>query len=247
MIKAGHNAFLVLGDVYRRDTIGKCIYNFNIISIDKTHYPAFHQMEGVRVLNFDDIGATSIEHAKKIAEIDLKQTLEGLSKYIFSKGQESLENPEPLQMRWVDENFPFTDPSLELEIFYKNDWMEILGSGVIHDQVMINAGRDINKEVGWAFGLGLERWCMRLFGIHDIRLFWSKDERFLNQFEAGKITEFKEYSKYPPCFKDISFWTDENYDENSFFEIVRDNSGDMVESVECVDTFQHPKNNKVSK
>jgi len=210
MIREGHNAFLVLGDVYRRDTI------------DRTHYPAFHQMEGVRIFNFDQIGAKDIHEAKQIAEIDLKQTLEGLSTHVFGD----------VEMRWVGENFPFTDPSFELEIFYQQDWMEILGCGVIHDQVMKNAGRDTQKEVGWAFGLGLDRWAMNLFQIHDIRLFWSKDDRFLNQFTEGEITHFKEYSKFPSCFKDITFWTGEDYDENSFMELIRDNSGDVVESVE---------------
>ena len=71
--------------------------------------------------------------------------------------------------------------------------------------------------------------------------------RFLKQFKEGEITQFVEYSKYPECIKDISFWLSDDYDENSFFEIVRDNSGDMVESVECIDTFTHPKTNRTSK
>ena len=87
---------------------------------------------------------------------------------------------------------------------------------------MRNAGRDPEKEVGWAFGLGLDRWAMQLFGINDIRLFWSEDERFLSQFTEGEITKFKEYSSFPACFKDISFWIDEEYDENSFYEIFHD-------------------------
>lgn len=84
------------------------------------------------------------------------------------------------ELRWIKEYFPFTDPSIELEVFMNDDWVEILGCGVILDGVMINGGRDIEKEVGWAFGLGLERWAMKLFGIDDIRLFWSQDERFLS-------------------------------------------------------------------
>jgi phenylalanyl-tRNA synthetase alpha chain len=89
--------------------------------------------------------------------------LENLARFVFGD----------VEMRWVDAYFPFTEPSLELEIFYNNEWLEVLGSGVIADKVMLNAGKDINVEVGWALGLGLERWAMKLFDIKDIRLFWS--------------------------------------------------------------------------
>lgn len=70
-----------------------------------------------------------------------------------------------VEMRWVEAYFPFTEPSIELEIFYNNEWLEVLGSGVIHDRVMLNAGKSVTDEVGWAFGLGLERWAMKLFDI----------------------------------------------------------------------------------
>ena len=114
--------------------------------------------------------------------------------------------------------FPFTDPSIELEIYYNHAWLEILGSGVIHDRVMTNAGKNTQTEVGWAFGLGLERWAMKLFDIQDIRLFWSKDARFIGQFKQGEITKFKPYSKYPTCYKDIAFWLpEEGLNENEFF------------------------------
>ena len=79
--------------------------------------------------------------------------------------------------------------------------------------------------MGWAFGLGLERLAMVLFSIPDIRLFWSKDSRFLEQFQDGKITHFQPFSKYPPCIKDVSFWvpdpgqTTEPYHENYVFEV----------------------------
>ena len=120
-------------------------------------------------------------------------------------------------MKWIDEYFPFTDPSLELEIFFNDDWVEILGSGVILDGVMINGGRDIEKEVGYAFGLGLERWAMKLFEIGDIRMFWTEDRRFLDQFKKGEISKFKPYSKYPTCYKDIAFWIPETgFSENDF-------------------------------
>jgi phenylalanyl-tRNA synthetase alpha chain len=65
----------------------------------------------------------------------------------------------------------------------------MLGCGVIHQSVLDRSGR--SSERGWAAGLGLERFAMRLFKIPDVRLFWSQDKRFLEQFEKGKITEFK--------------------------------------------------------
>ncbi len=121
-MKQGNSSFLVVGDVYRKDTV------------DKTHYPAFHQMEGVRTYNFKDIGAKDAKEAKIITERDLKQVLENLAKHVFGD----------LEMRWIDAYFPFTEPSMELEIFYNNEWLEVLGSGVIHDNVMRRANKDLN-------------------------------------------------------------------------------------------------------
>ena len=96
--------------------------------------------------------------------------------------------------------------------------------------------------MGWAFGLGLERIAMILFSIPDIRLFWSKDPRFLSQFPEGKITSFRPYSKYPPCFKDVSFWVaqEELLHENDFFDMVRDVAGDTVENVKKVGFILKP-------
>ena len=77
---------------------------------------------------------------------------------------------------------------------------------------------------------------MVLFSITDIRLFWSTDTRFLSQFAQGKITAFQSYSKYPSCFKDVSFWVaqDSNIHENDFCDVVRDIAGDLVENVKKV-------------
>lgn len=106
---------------------------------------------------------------------------------------------------------------------------------------------------------------MILFSIPDIRLFWSIDSRFLSQFEHGKITTFKPYSKYPSCFKDVSFWSlkDQLLHENDFCDLVRDVAGDIVEDVKKVgicfsvhkarphsilqiDEFVHPKTGRIS-
>ena len=215
-----------MGDVYRKDTV------------DKTHYPAFHQMEGVRV--FKDLNGTfgteNVDEVKLLVERDLKNVLENLARHIFGD----------VEMRWNDDYFPFTDPSFELEVFYNGEWLEVLGSGVILDGVLRNANRDPTKEVGWAFGLGLERWAMKLFEIEDIRLFWSTDTRFLSQFKPGEITKFKPYSKYPVCYKDITFWIEDSFNENEFFQLVRGVSGDLVETVELIDEFTHPKSQRKS-
>ena len=86
-------------------------------------------------------------------------------------------------------------------------------------------------KIGWAFGLGLERIAMKLFDIPDIRLFWSEDERFLNQFECGPDVKFKPFSKYPPTYKDVSFWINESFMQNDLFEVIRSVAGDYVEEV----------------
>ena len=221
------NRFLVTGDVYRRD------------EIDSSHYPVFHQMEGVKIMSSSELGdGSSIvspeEHIVRI-ERDLKQSLEGLASHLFG----------PVTMRWVDEYFPFTNPSFELEIFFQNQWMEVLGCGVIHPQIMENAGRP--DEMGWAFGLGLERLAMVLFQIPDIRLFWTEDKRFHEQFASGNIVTFRPYSKYPPCLKDISFWIPhQGFQVNDLNEIVREIAGDLVERVELIDKFTHPKTDQTS-
>lgn len=84
---------------------------------------------------------------------------------------------------------------------------------------------------------------MVLFKVPDIRLFWSQDPRFLSQFQDGAITTFKSYSKYPPCYKDISLWVDGGkgvapaaraFHENDFCDVVRDVAGDLVEDVKLV-------------
>ncbi|KAK7054891.1 phenylalanyl-tRNA synthetase alpha subunit, mitochondrial [Paramarasmius palmivorus] len=75
--------------------------------------------------------------------------------------------------------------------------------------------------------------AMVLYSIPDIRLFWSTDPRFLSQFKPGEITTFKPYSKYPACYKDVSFWTAQGTElhENDFCDLVRDVAGDLVEDV----------------
>ena len=263
-LRSGERAFLVTGDVYRRD------------SIDASHYPVFHQMEGVRVFepaeysspsdgsrSGDEAVAAGTAHAER----ELKRVLEGLARHLFGAETET---------RWVDAYFPFTEPSFELEVLFQGEWLEVLGCGVMQREILRNAGVDKAAEdgkggggerVAWAFGLGLERLAMVLFGIPDIRLFWSSDKRFLSQFRSGDLrAKFKPYSKYPPCFKDVSFWqpgggeaagggggeaassssSSSAVSENDLCEQVRGVAGDLVESVSLIDAFTHPKTGRSS-
>ncbi|XP_036901257.1 phenylalanine--tRNA ligase, mitochondrial isoform X2 [Sturnira hondurensis] len=188
LLHAGLDAFLVVGDVYRRD------------QIDSQHYPVFHQLEGVRLFSKHELFAgvkdgeslqffeqssrsahkqeTHTMEAVKLVEFDLKQTLTRLVTHLFG---------DDLDIRWVDCYFPFTHPSFEMEINFHGEWLEVLGCGVMEQQLVNSAGAQ--DRIGWAFGLGLERLAMILYDIPDIRLFWSKDERFLKQFRVSDISQ----------------------------------------------------------
>ncbi|MCO5599922.1 hypothetical protein L7F22_054029 [Adiantum nelumboides] len=188
---------------------------------------------------------------------------------------------EPLRVRWISASFPFTSPSFEIEVMFRGKWLEILGCGVVMERTLENA--KVQNKLGWAFGLGLERIAMVLFQIPDIRLFWSQDPRFLSQFASSKsldsktgispaggasvpedssappsklpLITFKPYSRYPPCYKDVSFWLPTKtgssnvpaLHENDVFEVIRDIAGDLTEDVVLIDDFVHPKTQKQSK
>ena len=251
-VKMGFDRFLVTGDVYRRDTI------------DSTHYPVFHQTEGVRLYTNHELFRSAkddtlaiLEHsgveteekqaehtidAVRVMEIDLKQTLEDLVRQLFGKD---------IQTRWVSAYFPFTHPSYELEIYFRGEWMEMLGSGIMRQKILVNGGAE--NKVGWAFGLGLDRLAMLLFNIPSIRLLWSTDPRFLDQFKSVGIdpctdVTFQPFSNYPPCYKDVSFWLDSalSFASSDLYEIVRSVAGDLVEKVELLDEFVHPETKRVS-
>ncbi|NLV90565.1 MAG: phenylalanine--tRNA ligase subunit alpha [Tenericutes bacterium] len=147
-------------------------YTYRKDNDDATHSHQFHQIEGL----FID---------ENISMSDLKGTLELLSKKLFGESRE---------IRIRSSYFPFTEPSIEIDIscfncnkkgcsICKNSgWIEILGAGMVHPSVLRMGGYDPDKYSGFAFGMGLERIAMLKFGINDVRYFYSNDIRFLNQF-----------------------------------------------------------------
>ncbi|KAF7523825.1 hypothetical protein PCG10_006353 [Penicillium crustosum] len=205
----------------------------------------------------------SAEEVEAVAT-HLKRSLERMVIKIFTEASKAAaassggEEQEPLKVRWIEGSFPFTSPSWELEVFWKDEWLEILGCGIIKQDLLINS--DVPDRIGWAFGLGLERIAMLLFNIPDIRLFWSQDERFLSQFRAGHIARFEPFSKHPACYKDVAFWLPPSavtggnsaagggvpFHENDVMEIVRGIGGDLVEDVTLIDEFTHPKSARKS-
>jgi phenylalanyl-tRNA synthetase alpha chain len=202
----------------------------------------------------------SVEEVEAMAA-HLKRSLERMVVKIFTEASKAARGvdaqQEALKLRWVEAYFPFTSPSWELEVFWQGDWLEVLGCGITKQELLISSG--VSDRVAWAFGIGLERIAMLLFNIPDIRLFWTRDERFLSQFTAGKITRFEPFSKYPACYKDVAFWLRSStasggsaaggavpFHENDIMEIVRDLAGDLVEDVRLVDEFTHPKTGRKS-
>lgn len=214
----GHSKlrYITAGDVYRKD------------AIDATHYPVFHQMDAFYIV---DEGIDVKQH--------LRNRLDGLVKHLFGSDVvyrflEEKDNPEVY--------FPFTIDSLEVEVELKQidgsiKKLEILGAGTVHPDIMSDLGLPGVKA--WAFGLGLERLAMVMFDIPDIRLFWTLDKRFLNQFQAGKITKFKPYSKFEACYKDVSFFISDQFSYTEMCTIARDEDQEnWIESIELIDEFK---------
>ena len=149
---------------------GRCFRND---SLDATHSPMFHQIEGLVV-------------DKNISMGDLKGTLEMFAKKCLG---------EKTQIRFRPHHFPFTEPSVEVDISCHHcggkgcamckgtGWIEILGAGMVNPKVLDMCGFDSKEYQGFAFGIGIERVAMLKYGIDNIRDFYNDDLRFLNQFQ----------------------------------------------------------------
>jgi phenylalanyl-tRNA synthetase alpha chain len=128
---------------------------------DMTHTPMFHQVEGLVV-------DTNVSFA------NLKAMLAQFAERFFER---------EATVRFRPSYFPFTEPSAEVDVLSESGrWLEVLGCGMVHPQVLVNAGIDAEKYTGYAFGMGVERLAMLSYGIDDIRLLFENDLRFLRQF-----------------------------------------------------------------
>lgn len=129
---------------------------------DQTHTPMFHQIEGLIV-------------DKDISFTNLKGTLHDFLRNFFE---------EDLKVRFRPSFFPFTEPSAEVDVMRKDGrWLEVLGCGMVHPNVLRNVGIDPDVYSGFAFGMGVERLTMLRYGVTDLRAFFENDLRFLKQFK----------------------------------------------------------------
>ena len=128
---------------------------------DQTHTPVFHQVEGLAV----DEG---------VSLANLKSLLQEFAERFFER---------KVEVRFRASYFPFTEPSAEMDVRWGEDgWLEILGCGMVHPEVLRHGGVDPERYSGYAFGMGVERMAMLRYGVNDIRRFFENDVRFLRQF-----------------------------------------------------------------
>ncbi|MGL4476580.1 MAG: phenylalanine--tRNA ligase subunit alpha [Shewanella sp.] len=128
---------------------------------DMTHTPMFHQVEGLLV----------DEH---VNFAELKGILHDFLRNFFE---------QDLEVRFRPSYFPFTEPSAEVDVKGHNGWLEVLGCGMVHPNVLRSVGIDPEKYSGFAFGMGVERLAMLRYGVNDLRAFFENDLRFLKQFK----------------------------------------------------------------
>jgi phenylalanyl-tRNA synthetase alpha chain len=139
---------IALGRVYRPDTA------------DATHYPMFHQIEGLLV-------------DRHVTMADLKSVLRLFARSFLGRD---------VHIRFRPSFFPFTEPSVEVDMSWGERWIEMGGAGMVDPNVLRSVGYDPEEVTGFAFGLGVERVCARRHGVSDIREFYKNDVRFLHQF-----------------------------------------------------------------
>ena len=197
------------GKVYRKD------------EIDRKHMNVFHQIDGWLLMP---------KSIRTITQTDLEEALGNIAKAVFGPS---------IKYRLNKDTFPYTDPSLEMEVELNGNWVEVVGCGVVKGSVLEKHGVDSKNYTGWAFGFGLERLAIASMELPDIRLLWSDDPRVTKQLKLGQ--KFVEVSKYPPITRDISFIVSSDFMPNNYFDLVREIAGDLVEQVELMDKFENEK------
>jgi phenylalanyl-tRNA synthetase alpha chain len=195
------------GKVYRKD------------EIDRKHMNVFHQI---------DCWYLAPKSIKTMTQTDLEEALGNIAKAVFGPSVKYRLNPD---------TFPYTNPSLEMEIELDGNWIEVVGCGVVKDSVLEKLGVDPKNYTGWAFGFGLERLAISSMELPDIRLLWSEDERVKKQLKLGE--KFVEVSKFPPITRDISFIVEKTFVPNNYFDLIREIGGDLIEQVELLDKYEN--------
>ncbi len=206
--------------IKNKEAVGAVCYGkvFRKDEIDRSHMNVFHQIDAWYI---------APKNQKIIGVEDLKEVLIESAKAVYG--------PD-IQYRFNKDEFPYTDPSLEMEINLGNRWIEVLGSGVVHTKVLENLDIDPDQYNGWAFGSGLERLAILSMDLPDIRLLWSEDPRVKKQLKLGN--KFKEVSKYPAITRDISFVVTKDFIPNNYFDLIRDLGGILVEEVQLIDKYE---------
>jgi phenylalanyl-tRNA synthetase alpha chain len=195
------------GKVYRRD------------EIDRNHMNLFHQIDGWYL---------APKSVKTIGKNELEEALGAIATAVFGPN---------VKYRLNKDTFPYTDPSLEMEVEIGGRWVEVVGCGVVKGSVLEKLGVDSSNYTGWAFGFGLERLAIVSMSLPDIRLLWSEDERVKRQLKLGQA--YKEVSKFPPITRDISFVVKNDFTPNDYFDLIRDLGGDLVEEVSLLDKYEN--------
>ncbi|MFA6273919.1 MAG: hypothetical protein WC662_02050 [Candidatus Paceibacterota bacterium] len=195
------------GKVYRKD------------EVDRHHMNVFHQIDGWYLIP---------KEKEIIGKEELSNALKNIAKAVFGSS---------VNIKIFDDTFPYTDPSLQMEIEKDEKWLEVLGSGVVKGSVLEKFGVDSSKWNGWAFGPGIERLAMVSMELPDIRLLWSDDPRVKKQLKLGQ--KFMEVSKYPPIVRDISFIVKNDFIPNDYFDLVRETAPNLIEQVELLDKYEN--------
>ncbi len=207
--KYGSVGTLCYGTVYRRD------------EIDWQHSNVLHHIDGLYICK---------KEIARLGQPDLEDILWEVAHELFGQN---------IKAEFRVDHFPYTDPSLEMNIAWGDRWVEILGAGIVHPQVIKNLGLDPNIYNGWAFGFGADRLAMIKMQIPDIRLLRSNDERVKKQLK-NIVHTYQPVSKYPPVTRDISFVVDKaSFNQFRYYELAREVIGvELIEEMKLLDEYE---------